>query len=306
MLQKARQPKYGGYKTILERWHNDNEYRESLSKIGWTGQHIIQYDEPALEGSLLYYNKRERHHNEKSSQGPTNQRPDFVEAKREMKRLHDEHVQETSEGNTPIHPVQRSRQRRSHQFERLENIIIKSMPKQDGEPILRSHAETCRGIQHIRPRQISGSNTMIGSRTKVGSLGDPHPGLNSSDFLLQRCFFFTCRKVNSLAIGGGCRRIRLPHATFSHVKSLHRIHSTDDMCTMAEDKLCAAKHTFIHESLVHPLLHATLSTCSPSLSSTSLVLSSSSPNRDLLSTYPIIHCEDPRQDGTSTEYSSST
>ena len=37
-----------------------------------------------------------------------------------------------------------------------------------------------------------------------------------------------------------------------------------------------------------------------SLSSTSLVLlSSSSPNPDLLSTYPIVHCEDPR-DGTST------
>ena len=25
MLQKARQPKHGGYKTILERWHNDDK-----------------------------------------------------------------------------------------------------------------------------------------------------------------------------------------------------------------------------------------------------------------------------------------
>ena len=59
--------------------------------------------------------------------------------------------------------------------------------------------------------------------------------------------------------------------------------------------------------MVHPLLHATLSTSSPSLSSTSLgLLSSSSPNPDLLSTYPLIHCEDPLQDGTSTEYPSST
>ena len=76
---------------------------------------------------------------------------------------------------------------------------MKSMPKQDGEPILRSHGETCRGIQHIRPRQISGSNTMIGSRTKVGILGDPHPGLNSSDFFfVQR--LFACRNVKSLAV----------------------------------------------------------------------------------------------------------
>ena len=49
-----------------------------------------------------------------------NQRPDFVEAKRETKRLHDEHVKETSEGNTPIHPEQRTKQRRNRQFEGLE------------------------------------------------------------------------------------------------------------------------------------------------------------------------------------------
>ena len=35
-------------------------------------------------------------------------------------------------------------------------------------------------------------------------------------------------------------------------------------------------------------------------------LSSSSPNPDLLSTHPSIHCEGPRQDGTSTEFHSST
>ena len=39
-----------------------------------------------------------------------NQRPDIVEAKREMKRMPDKHVKETSEGHTPTHPVQRSRQ----------------------------------------------------------------------------------------------------------------------------------------------------------------------------------------------------
>ena len=37
-----------------------------------------------------------------------------------------------------------------------------------------------------------------------------------------------------------------------------------------------------------------------------MLLSSSSPNPDLLSTHPFIHCEDPRRDGTSTEFHSST
>ena len=55
--------------------------------------------------------------------------------------------------------------------------------------------------------------------------------------------------------------------------------------------------------MAHPLLHATLSTSSQSLSSTSLALfSSTSPTPGLLSTHPLIHCEDPRQDGTSAEY----
>ena len=55
--------------------------------------------------------------------------------------------------------------------------------------------------------------------------------------------------------------------------------------------------------MVRPLLHATLSTSSQALSSTSPVLfSSTSPTPALLSTHPKIHCEDPRQDGTSAEY----
>ena len=107
----------------------------------------------------------------------------------------------------------------------LKNIIIKSMPRQDGGLILRSHGETCRGIQHIRPRQL----TMVGSRTQVGILGDHHPGLNSCDFFVQRCLF-ACWKMNSLAIDGWCRQTHLPHATFSHVQTLHRTHSTDNMC----------------------------------------------------------------------------
>ena len=118
MLQKARQPKHGGYKTISERWHKDDTYRKSLSEIGWTEEQSIQYDELALEDHSFFATRGERDRNEKSwvlklneegAQGPTNQRPDFV-AKREMKRLHDEHVTETSERKTPNHPVQRSRQ----------------------------------------------------------------------------------------------------------------------------------------------------------------------------------------------------
>ena len=54
-----------------------------------------------------------------------------------MKRLHDEHVKETSEGNAPIRPIQRTRQRRNQQFEgTLQNIIIKSIFGQNGGLVL--------------------------------------------------------------------------------------------------------------------------------------------------------------------------
>ena len=49
MLQNARQPKHGGYKTILESWHMDDNYRKSLSDIGWAEEQIIQCDELASE-----------------------------------------------------------------------------------------------------------------------------------------------------------------------------------------------------------------------------------------------------------------
>ena len=47
-LRKARKLKSGGYKTILERWHDDDKYRKSLSDIGWTEEQIIQHDALAL------------------------------------------------------------------------------------------------------------------------------------------------------------------------------------------------------------------------------------------------------------------
>ena len=82
-------------------------------------------------------------------------------------------MKETSEGNTPIHPIQRTRQRTSQQFEGLEEYDFQ-IDAQTGGLILRSHRETF-GIQHLRLHQLNGNSTTIGSRTKVGILGDPHP-----------------------------------------------------------------------------------------------------------------------------------
>ena len=165
MLQKARQPKHGGYKTILERWQKGDKYRKSLSEIGWTAEQIIQYDELALEDHSKIATREERDRNDKSwvlnlnkegAQGLLKQRPDFVEAKRKMKRLHDEHVKETSEGNTSIHPVQRSRQRRHQQFEGLEEYISQV----DAQTGWRTHPSKSQGNLSRNPTHSSSSTQL--------------------------------------------------------------------------------------------------------------------------------------------------
>ena len=106
-----------------------------------------------------------------------------------------------------------------------------------------------------------------------------------------------------------CVQMHLPHATFSHAQSLH---STDDMCAWLKELAglkfeLSPKIGFHPHVMLHLAPHKTLNTSTSSLLTTSPVLhSSSSPTPDLLSTHPFTHCKDPRQDGTSTEFQSST
>ena len=107
MLKKARQGKHGGHPTILSRWYAEEEYRKSLSDIGWTEHHIILYDSIALETHIYKATRAERiqiaknwiltANSEGGTQLPLSQRPDFAQAKRECKRLHDEHLARTQQ-----------------------------------------------------------------------------------------------------------------------------------------------------------------------------------------------------------------
>ena len=65
----------------------------------------------------------------------------------------------------------------------------------------------------------------------------------------------------------------------------------------AQDELCAEKTSFHPRVMFYFAPHSTLNTSTSSLSPAyPVLLSSSSPNPDLLSTYPTIHCEDPLQE----------
>ena len=136
------------------------KYRKSLSEIGWTEEQIIQYDDLAVEDHS-YIAREERDRLEKScvlklniesAQRPLNQRPDFVEAKREMKRLHDENVKETSETHPFILYNDRDSEKATN-LKDMKNVIIKSMP----ETGWRTYPSKSRGNLSRNPTHSSSS-----------------------------------------------------------------------------------------------------------------------------------------------------
>ena len=127
MLKKARREKHGSHLTILSRWYADADYRKSLSDIGWREHHIILYGRIALEKHICKATKAERIQiandwiltasSEGGIQLPLNQRPNFAQAKRECKRLHDEHLARTQQDYRTIPRSQQVRQRKGQAFE---------------------------------------------------------------------------------------------------------------------------------------------------------------------------------------------
>ena len=95
VMRRARKHKSGGYKTILERWHDDDKYRKSLSDIGWTEEQIIQYDAIALEDHSYVATWQETSRNEKfwkiflnaeGVQGQLNQRSELERSEAKMQK----------------------------------------------------------------------------------------------------------------------------------------------------------------------------------------------------------------------------
>ena len=159
---KARKHKSGGYKTILDRWHDDDRYRKSLSDIGWTEEKIIQYDAIASEDHSYVTTWQERSRNEKSRnislnaegiQGPLNQRSDFKEAL----------------GN-------KSGKGLINKLKALKNTITHLKLVQDGDTNFLA--------RRIRLRHHTGNQAATGSQLGSGFGGKRHPGLNSKFLFL--------------------------------------------------------------------------------------------------------------------------
>ena len=113
--------------------------RKSLSATGWKEHNIILYDRIAVEKHFHVATRAERIQNSKDwtltsnaeggSQQSLNQRPDFAQAKRECKRLHDEHLARTHQEYRDIPRSQQIRQKKGQQFEGNEEYDYAVDPK---------------------------------------------------------------------------------------------------------------------------------------------------------------------------------
>ena len=174
MLQKARQPKHGGYRSILARWHEDDKYRNSLSLIGWTEELIVEHDKVALEDHSHVATKPEIFQNTKhwvlrlnqdGAQKPLNQRPVFAQAERECKRMHDEHVKKTQQCIDQFLVINNHDNDEDKHSKESTSTTIESILEPAGGSKFQSHRDTCR----IRPRQQIGTVTI--GRREFGILG---------------------------------------------------------------------------------------------------------------------------------------
>ena len=112
------------------------------------------------------------------AQPPWNQRPDFARAKREFKRLHDEHMANTQQKYRTVPRKQQVRQRKVQASVWIEEKTAQSTLEQAGGP-LKSRGETCR---QLRPRQQIGIETI--GRRAVG-IPSIHHGLTIGDFFSE-------------------------------------------------------------------------------------------------------------------------
>ena len=210
-------------------------------KLGGLAKQIIQYDALALEHHSYIATRGGRNEkklvlklNEEGAQGPMNQRPDFVEAKREMKK-------------TAWWTCERDF-RRKHTHSSCTTIKTAK-----GPPIWRTWRVY---LSNRRPNRmenlsfevtgklVAESNTFVLVKS-MGGWSEVEQKLEFLAILILdwtvvisqfRDNFFFCRLSESEFPGNrrGCGQVHLPRATFTRVQSLHRTHSTDDMCTMAQ------------------------------------------------------------------------
>ena len=138
-------------------------------------------------------------------QGPTNQRPDFDEAKHMQKTVWRIHRKNWWRKQTDPSLAQQIRQRHEQPFEGFDEYKYTVDPRTGWRFYPSSRPTPSSSSAHWDQNDYWKSNKSWDS-------------WQTSSWTEQFFLTFSC-----LAIDGVCRQIHLPHATFSHAQSLHRL-----------------------------------------------------------------------------------
>ena len=138
MLKKARQGKHGWHPTILSRWYADEEYRQSMSAIGWKEHHIMLYDR-IVEKHIYIATRAERIQNsrhwiltinaEGGPQQPSINDPTLLKRKENANDCMTSTWQRTQEEYRTIPRSRQIRQRKEQQFADNEEYDYAVDPK---------------------------------------------------------------------------------------------------------------------------------------------------------------------------------
>ena len=243
-----------GHPTILSWWYASDEYRKSLSAIGWKEHHIMLYDRIAVEKRIFVASRAERIQKSKhwiltqdagGPQQPLNQRPDFAQAKRECKRLHDEYMARTRQEYRTIPRSQQVRQRKGQQFQGNEEYDY-AVDQKKGWRIYRhlrqDRGSTCQKLRHRRQRGIKPSG-----RRAIGILSILQ-ALTTGEFFLRVRTGFGCCPTN--------RRVVWTVHTNTARTELHSIttfhHANRRGSRLRIAHLCVPRTIVIHVSCLIP------------------------------------------------------
>ena len=160
MAQRLREQKFVVIRWVDQAGHP--AFRQLLWKIIHSSQQEMREFETQNIGFLKFY--------QDGAQQPLNLRPDFAQAKRECKILHDEYLTRTLQEQRTILRSQQVRQRTEQAFKGIEEYDYAVEPR-TGWRFFEQHEGKCR-IRCHRPRQQIGTATI--GRREIGILGILH------------------------------------------------------------------------------------------------------------------------------------
>ena len=225
------------------------------------------YDRIALEKHIYVATRAERIQNSKhwiltinaeGPQQPLNQRPDFAQAKRECKRLHDEHLARTQEQYRTIPRSQQIRQRRGQQFEGNEETTRLTLKQVGGST--KGRGETCRQLRQdrgptckqLRHRRQIGTKPI--GRRAIGLLSIL-PALATAGFFLRvRPVSVAWSKTSSQPTGDvNCTRGNTARTELHSMITFHHANTRGSRAgRLRIAHLCVLKMIVIHVSCLFP------------------------------------------------------